>query len=129
MSPSQFQKEFLLNLVLEKINSVLSKSELFSEHKSRFWSAIDNEIQMQDCEIYSFVSDSDSDPFNEEGENVWSLNYFFYNRKLKRVILVILKAVHKKDDGDLMIDTHVGESYEHANEFETWIYDEMEIEH
>ncbi|XP_078154513.1 transcription regulator [Carex rostrata] len=47
--------------------------------------AIDEVITIKECEIYSYDPDSDSDPFLEKGA-IWSFNYFFYNRKLKRVV-------------------------------------------
>jgi hypothetical protein len=33
----------------------------------------------------SYKSDLESDPFGEKG-SVWSFNYFFYNKKLKRIL-------------------------------------------
>nr|DAD28967.1 TPA_asm: hypothetical protein HUJ06_030435 [Nelumbo nucifera] len=41
--------------------------------------------ELAECEIYSYNPDSDGDPFLERGA-IWSFNFFFYNRKLKRVV-------------------------------------------
>ena len=38
-----------------------------------------------DCTLRSYKSDLESDPFGEKG-SVWSFNYFFYNKKLKRIL-------------------------------------------
>lgn len=46
---------------------------------------MDEAIDLKDCDVYSYKSDLDSDPFGEEG-SVWSFNYFFYNKKLKRIL-------------------------------------------
>ncbi|OAY65344.1 Repressor of RNA polymerase III transcription MAF [Ananas comosus] len=47
--------------------------------------AIDEVIKIKECEIYSYNPDFDGDPFSEKGA-IWSFNFFFYNRKLKRVV-------------------------------------------
>ncbi|GAB2280001.1 hypothetical protein Dimus_014638 [Dionaea muscipula] len=49
------------------------------------YKALDEVIKLAECEIYSFSPDSDADPFLEQG-TIWSFNFFFYNRKLKRVV-------------------------------------------
>ncbi|KAK8462536.1 hypothetical protein SEVIR_1G223800v4 [Setaria viridis] len=47
--------------------------------------AIDEVIKIRECDIYSYNPDSDGDPVQEKGA-IWSFYYFFYNRKLKRVV-------------------------------------------
>ncbi|XP_073104590.1 uncharacterized protein [Elaeis guineensis] len=47
--------------------------------------AIDELVKLNECEIYSYNPDFDGDPFLEKGA-IWSFNFFFYNRKLKRVV-------------------------------------------
>ncbi|KVI05410.1 Maf1 regulator, partial [Cynara cardunculus var. scolymus] len=42
-------------------------------------------INLAECEVYSYDPNSDADPFIEKGA-LWSYNFFFYNRKLKRVV-------------------------------------------
>lgn len=42
--------------------------------------------------MYSFLPDPDSDPFYEEG-SIWNINYFFYNRKLKRLVFFQCRAI------------------------------------
>ena len=41
-------------------DAYLSKSE-------KIWSEIDKEIDLKDCEIYTFLPDPDADPFSENG--------------------------------------------------------------
>ncbi|GAV88510.1 Maf1 domain-containing protein [Cephalotus follicularis] len=49
------------------------------------YKALDEVVKLADCEIYSYNPDSDADPFLERGA-IWSFSFFFYNRKLKRVV-------------------------------------------
>ncbi|KAF4524292.1 hypothetical protein B566_EDAN005348 [Ephemera danica] len=42
---------------------------------------------------YSYNPDLASDPFGEEG-SLWSFNYFFYNKKLKRVVFFTCRAIN-----------------------------------
>ncbi|XP_050131198.1 uncharacterized protein LOC126607587 isoform X1 [Malus sylvestris] len=49
------------------------------------YKALDEVVRLAECEVYSYSPDSDADPFLERG-SIWSFNFFFYNRKLKRVV-------------------------------------------
>ncbi|XP_041013346.1 repressor of RNA polymerase III transcription MAF1 homolog [Juglans microcarpa x Juglans regia] len=49
------------------------------------YKALDEVVKLAECEIYSYNPDSDADPFLERGA-VWSFSFFFYNRKLKRIV-------------------------------------------
>lgn len=49
------------------------------------YKALDEVINLAECEVYSYDPNSDADPFIEKGA-LWSHNFFFYNRKLKRVV-------------------------------------------
>lgn len=42
--------------------------------------------------VRSYNPDLDSDPFGEEG-SLWSFNYFFYNKKLKRIVFFTCRSV------------------------------------
>ncbi|XP_078435877.1 transcription regulator isoform X2 [Wolffia australiana] len=46
--------------------------------------ALDEVMKLDECEIYSYNPDFDGNPFLEKGA-MWSFNFFFYNKKLKRV--------------------------------------------
>ncbi|KAL8136611.1 hypothetical protein V2J09_002612 [Rumex salicifolius] len=46
--------------------------------------ALDEVIDLPECEMYSDNPDCDVDPFLEKGA-IWSFNFFFYNKKLKRI--------------------------------------------
>jgi hypothetical protein len=66
--------------------------EQYQQIRQPLWSTVDNEIALQDCDIYSYNPDLNSDPFGEPG-SLWSFNYFFYNRKLKRIVFFTCRAV------------------------------------
>lgn len=72
----QFVKEPSYSSVINNINTILSTEiPSFREEVSpRMWASIDEEIVIQDCDIYSFIPDPDSDPFEEE-----STCYLIYN--------------------------------------------------
>ncbi|PKA61818.1 hypothetical protein AXF42_Ash008649 [Apostasia shenzhenica] len=46
---------------------------------------IDEVVRLSECEIHSYKPDFEGDPFLEKGA-IWSFNFFFYNRKLKRIV-------------------------------------------
>ncbi|XP_043922235.1 repressor of RNA polymerase III transcription MAF1 homolog [Protopterus annectens] len=90
----EFSREPSLNWVVNAVNTSLSSAigEELSVLKSELWNAIDEEISLSDCVIYSYNPDLDSDPFGEEG-SLWSFNYFFYNKKLKRIVFFTCRSI------------------------------------
>ena len=40
----------------------------------------------------SYNPDLDSDPFGEDG-SLWSFNYFFYNKRLKRIVFFTCRSI------------------------------------
>ena len=78
------------------------------------WNAIDNMMILQECDIYSYIPDADSDPFSEDNI-LWSFNYFIYSKSLKRVVFFTCRSLSKNgfvgpsgapmvDGDDLMLD-------------------------
>lgn len=57
----------------------------------QLWSTIEGEIHPKECMIYSYKSDAHMDAFNEDGI-LWSFNYFFANRRLKRILFLSCQA-------------------------------------
>lgn len=58
------------------------------------WTSIDEAIDLKECDVYSYKSDGETDPFGEVA-TVWAFNFFFYNKKLKRILYIGVKAVSK----------------------------------
>nr|ACI33843.1 Repressor of RNA polymerase III transcription MAF1 homolog [Salmo salar] len=90
----EFSREPSLNWVANAVNSSLYSSVgmEFNSLGPELWNSIDQEICLQECDIYSYNPDLDSDPFGEEG-SLWSFNYFFYNKKLKRIVFFTCRSV------------------------------------
>lgn len=75
----------------------------------QLWSVIDEEINIKESEIFRYSStrgllegsdrcfsssyrpDGTSDPFSEGG-TIWSINFFLYNRKLRRILFLTCRA-------------------------------------
>ncbi|XVF71398.1 hypothetical protein PTKIN_Ptkin12aG0034200 [Pterospermum kingtungense] len=83
------------------------------------YKALDEVVKLSECEIYSYNSDSDADPFLEKGA-IWSFSFFFYNRKLKRVVSFNFSCL-----SNLVADGFLAENlcYEEDGE----IFDNMDI--
>jgi len=93
-----FKKESDLTLAMNSINTTLSSVvPSFNEICPKMWQSIDTEISLKECDIYSYVGDSDTDPLADQG-NIWSMNYFFYNKKLKRILFVTFRAISPMND-------------------------------
>ncbi|GFQ06890.1 repressor of RNA polymerase iii transcription maf1 homolog [Phtheirospermum japonicum] len=49
------------------------------------YKALDEVVKLSECEIYSYNPEAEADPFLEK-RAIWLYHFFFYNRKLKRVV-------------------------------------------
>lgn len=76
---------------VDNLLSVAANS-LFGKIHDQLWITLNKEISLMDCDIYSYNPDLGSDPFGEEG-SLWSFNYFFFNKKLKRIVLFTCRAL------------------------------------
>lgn len=104
----EFSKQPSLQYVKNAIQSILSPAnDHYRELHDSLWTAIDEEIVLKDCDIYSYNSDlaDHSDPFGEDG-CLWSFNYLFHNKKLKRIVLFICRAI-----SPLYTDSGVGSDF------------------
>ncbi|CAB3997746.1 repressor of RNA polymerase III transcription MAF1 homolog [Paramuricea clavata] len=90
----EFSREPNLQLVIDAIDSGLSGvlEESYCQFKHKLWNAIEAEIQLADCIVYSYNPDLNSDPYGEEG-CLWSFNYFFYNKKMKRIVFFTCRGM------------------------------------
>lgn len=91
----EFSKEPSLHWVMNAVDSNLSATagDQYSLLRQQLWAAIEDEIAMNECDIYSYNPDLSSDPFGEDG-CLWSFNYFFYNKKLKRIVYFTCRAIN-----------------------------------
>lgn len=79
-----------------EVSKVWQKTPGFGENPflESLWSSIDEAITIKECDVYSYQSDLENDPFGEQA-SIWSFNYFFYNKKMKRILYVSCRAVSK----------------------------------
>jgi hypothetical protein len=84
--PEQFRKESGFRGALHRINHDLA--ELVEAEGpnfvARMWEAIAEAIKLDECDVYSYLPDMDSDPFSDG--NLWSFNYFFVNKAQKKIL-------------------------------------------
>eukprot|EP00051_Salpingoeca_urceolata_P032489 m.15957 g.15957 ORF g.15957 m.15957 type:complete len:232 (-) comp5129_c0_seq2:99-794(-) len=73
--------------------------ERFSSMAAPLWLALEEEISPNECDIYSYTPDLDSDPFMEDG-TLWSFNHFLYNKKLKRIVFFACRAINTAGQDD-----------------------------
>lgn len=57
----------------------------------KMWNLIDKEMTLEECSVYSWAPPDD--PFDEDEGSIWSLNYFFFNKDLKRVAYIYVRGV------------------------------------
>lgn len=100
---NHFQKELGIQAAEQSVDTrLLEVSKVWektpglgdSPFLDTLWSAIDEAIALNDCDVYSYKSDLETDPFGEQTA-VWSFNYFFYNKKMKRIVYLSCRAVSK----------------------------------
>lgn len=101
----RFSREPNVKWVMDAVRTNLSATTggTFGQMESQLWAAIDEEIHLSECDIYSYNPEFDSDPFGEEG-TLWSFSYFFYNKKLKRILFFSCNAISPLADADSMED-------------------------
>ncbi|KAF8781803.1 repressor of RNA polymerase III transcription MAF1 homolog [Argiope bruennichi] len=90
----EFSREHSVRWVMNAVDSKLSANANndYEALKAQLWSALDHEISLNECDIYSYNPDLDSDPYGEDG-CLWSFNYFFFNKRLKRIVFFTCYAI------------------------------------
>ncbi|KAI8814717.1 Maf1 regulator-domain-containing protein [Cladochytrium replicatum] len=69
----------------------------------KIWETVDEVVKCEECEIYQFQPDRGSEPDADDG-NLWSFYFLFFNRKLKRVLLLTCRAVNFMSPVQIGID-------------------------
>mmetsp|Transcript_198 Transcript_198/g.457 ORF Transcript_198/g.457 Transcript_198/m.457 type:complete len:242 (+) Transcript_198:217-942(+) len=101
---------------------------------AELWKSIDEAIGIVDSDVYSYKAVVEGDPFCDDS-NLWSFNYFFYNRKLKRILYFSCRAVSKTanddsnsdDDGDGDWDDRAGNNGGGVDD--SFTVDDMEMDY
>uniref|UniRef100_A0A7S3QPD8 Repressor of RNA polymerase III transcription n=1 Tax=Dunaliella tertiolecta TaxID=3047 RepID=A0A7S3QPD8_DUNTE len=86
---------------LLEVSKVWAKTPGYGENPflETLWSSIEEAINLKDCDVYTYQSDMETDPFGEKA-SIWSFNYFFYNKKLKRILYFSCRALSKTSAED-----------------------------
>jgi len=97
LQAEEFHKEHSYFTVINSVNTILSSvlPDFSGVLQNELWTAIDHEIRLQECSIYSYLPDPDADPFGDEAI-LWSFYYFFFNKKLKRVVFLRSCGISKQ---------------------------------
>jgi hypothetical protein len=68
LQAEEFHKEQSYFGVVNSINTIMSSviPDFSGILQNELWTAIDHEIRLQECSIYSYLPDPDSDPFGDE---------------------------------------------------------------
>lgn len=113
---AEFSKEPTFEIVVKAIDNYLATVDCYSRLKQQLWDAIDKEINIADCEFYSYNPDLVSDPCAEDG-CLWFFNFFIHNKKMKRIVFISCRCTSKSvdssyDDDEEMNDEMVGDGPE-----------------
>jgi len=121
----EFSKEPSLQYVMNAVDNHLFTmvGDKFSSLRPQLWNNLDEEICLSECDIYSYNPDLNSDPYGEEG-CLWSFNYFFYNKKMKRNVFFTCCAsrspVENMDSGvGSELDMTFDEEFDHEEKRNT----------
>ncbi|KAL1920438.1 uncharacterized protein VTP21DRAFT_815 [Calcarisporiella thermophila] len=91
--PEEFSKQPSVPMVMNSVQTTLfnlgGHERVVTE--LRLWDVVDSVIGLDECDVYSYNPDHEGDPNREEGA-IWSFNYFFFNKKLKRIVFFTLKT-------------------------------------
>lgn len=113
LRPKDFKREHSLKTVMNTVDSTLdnlrrrdklaaqlmaipsshssmvaANNDIWSPH---MWDLLNNEMNLQDCERYSYAPSND--PFDGEEGALWSMHYFFFNKERKRVCYFYMRAL------------------------------------
>ena len=69
------------------------------------WSLIDKEMNLRECERYSYMPQDD--PFDGEEGAIWSLHYFFFNKERKRVCYLYLRGLSVLSHSPVAAPMHI----------------------
>ncbi|KAJ1676030.1 RNA polymerase III-inhibiting protein maf1 [Spiromyces aspiralis] len=117
LQADQFKRAPSCQYSINTINTTLMNLDCpVSLKKSEIWEVIDREIDLSDCEVYTYEPDSDSDPFADEG-SIMSMYYFFFNKRLKRIVFFSCRCI-----------SDIRQTSEYPSEVEDDLFFELEEE-
>ncbi|KAH8955557.1 hypothetical protein BDL97_08G145200 [Sphagnum fallax] len=94
LRPHHFSKEHGILVAKQKIDQYLVEASKV--------------MNLEDCDVYSYVPDAEADPFANVG-SIWSFNYFFYNKKMKRILYFSSRCLSKMSSEESSSDDGTNE--------------------
>lgn len=86
VTPEDFCRERDYKMVVNSVNQKLARLDEVSHPGfcTELWASIDDVIGSADCQIFSYLPDPDDNVFS--CGKLWSFNYFFFNKKTKKIL-------------------------------------------
>lgn len=78
------------NFIDSSLTAALS-NKFTPQMRNQLWSAVEKEINLTECDIFSF--NPDKDPNDEDELCMWSFTFFFFNKRLKRIVMFLVRSV------------------------------------
>lgn len=100
VKPNQFEK-LKIETVRRRIDEHLSELACSKTQKDwlvEMWMAVNDVIDLRECDVYSFDEDIEEGAF-------WSFHYFFVNKSLRRLVFFTCSENIDEDGRDLAADT------------------------
>ena len=157
----EFRREQGLHMIVNSVNTILASiiPDFSGALQNEIWTALEREIRPQECGIYSYQPEPDSDPFAGNGTlyvhnsivhstysmpainqssnqsinqsiascsirciethaarwHRWSFYYFFFNKRLKRIVFFACRASNRFSNVDSFPAT-TGSEYTNTDE-------------
>ncbi|CAG8633049.1 1917_t:CDS:2 [Ambispora gerdemannii] len=129
--PEQFIKQPSISNVCNYINNTLFNLQHgWIVTDLNLWKIVDDIIDLEECDVYSFDPDMDSDPNTEEGA-IWSFNFFFYNKKMKRILFFTVRGLSVnaplQEDESLSDSSSDSEIIGRAMPYEEYVMGDIEM--
>lgn len=122
LKPEQFLKE-TIGMVVNHVN--MTFAEIVETHSKTFledlWGSIDRVVSLKNCQVFSYIPDLDNDPFSTPS-NLWSFNYFFYNKSEKKMVFFTCacRKNNRIEDSALVDDDALSEYKAEGETEEEW---------
>ena len=107
MSPQSFELIPDTDMVIAEINDHIGElcAVRGAGWLSGLWSAVNEVINLKECEVYKFKGSADDDfsSSDETSAPLWEFHFFFYNKIFKRIVFFSVSQEHnllQDDDVD-----------------------------
>ena len=110
LRPEQFCREASADFVARSCTRYLSElNDQGFDLLQELWAAVEEAVSLKDCEVFSYVPDMETDPFSEGV--LWSFNYFFFNKQLKRIVYFSCVAKSKYSTDANVVEEYDDDEY------------------